>query len=1027
MSGAKSPPLRVFVSSTYFDNVDRREGVRGVIQRAEMLPIGMESWSAASQPVIDECLAKVRSCQLFVCILAYRYGYEPAGVGCSLTELEFEEARKHGIPCLAFLIDEESVAALPNVDFDPGPERWKKQERLDGFKKRLRDDPGLTVVPFRNENLNELVLQALHEHARRERDVNDSKAKTRADAKAKRSPARGPKKLPLADSELATYLEQLVGEHQSIELAGFETRVRVPIRLEDLYVPVQASLDLAVSGGFEFGDAGESESALRDRAVKVSLAEAFGRARKHARQGLVLLGDPGSGKTTQLKRLLLSLAKHGPESLELPAGTTPIWLPLRELPRAKGDLLELLRLRLDDCAPRLESGFAQRLLKRGQLLFLVDGLDEVPVAKDRERVARAIEKLLEQYPKSFAAVSCRYAGYKAKARLGAQFLELHLHPFTREQSEEFIQRWFELVETSLAGDVIAARRKARERAEELVEHLRRPEFRSQRILEMTRNPLLLTAVCLVHRDRARLPERRAALYEECVKVLLELWRDSKKLHNGLDAERARRVLQPMALYLHEREQTRATAEELEPVLTRALKEIEWEGGDAATFLAAIRDESGLLTGWSGDTFGFMHLGFQEYLAAHEIRTRVLEELTSKKLQVLLKKKGRPTQLETLTRRFGQSWWQEATLLFLSLEAMAEPFWRELLRRDSFPAASPFLDLCLTEPPQFAPHPFLECLEDAEPARARWDHQLGCLRALQLRKAKLPESLEDRLRAHPDPRIRELRGGVASTGGLALGAPSLRGRGFVANAIVAGCPMVELPGGTFAMGSSDEEAARLKKEFRNIRPEFFDTERPRHSVRVSRFQLAITPVTNEQYARFLKENPGAVEPEKWSDRRHNQPRQPVVGISWDEANAFCRWAGLRLPTEAEWEYACRAGSMHERYSSGNSEDYLGRVGWYAGNSSGELHAVAEKPANEFGLHDMHGNVWEWCEDTWHPNYERAPVDGRAWVDEASGYRVSRGGSFGDSAEGARSACRFWHPPSDRWRGLGFRPARSVTTD
>jgi formylglycine-generating enzyme required for sulfatase activity len=116
-----------------------------------------------------------------------------------------------------------------------------------------------------------------------------------------------------------------------------------------------------------------------------------------------------------------------------------------------------------------------------------------------------------------------------------------------------------------------------------------------------------------------------------------------------------------------------------------------------------------------------------------------------------------------------------------------------------------------------------------------------------------------------------------------------------------------------------------------------------------------------------------------------------------------------------------------YWAGDDVSDLERVGWYGKNSKGELHPVGEKPANPFGLHDMHGNVWEWCEDTWHPSYEGAPNDGTPWVDEASVLRVLRGGSFGLSAENARSAYRLRGRPSFRWRSVGFRPARSVTTD
>jgi formylglycine-generating enzyme required for sulfatase activity len=173
------------------------------------------------------------------------------------------------------------------------------------------------------------------------------------------------------------------------------------------------------------------------------------------------------------------------------------------------------------------------------------------------------------------------------------------------------------------------------------------------------------------------------------------------------------------------------------------------------------------------------------------------------------------------------------------------------------------------------------------------------------------------------------------------------------------------------------------------------------------------------------NPGVGEPEAWGDRDFNQPNQPVVGVSWEEALAYCKWAGLTLPTEAQWEYACRAGTT-TRYSSGDSEEDLGRVGWYDDNSKDRLHGVGEKGPNGFGLYDMHGNVWEWCMDVF-GSYEQRPRAGDGLRHEPVGgaYRVLRGGSFANSAWSARSAYRFGRHPGSRGLFLGFRAARVIT--
>lgn len=215
----------------------------------------------------------------------------------------------------------------------------------------------------------------------------------------------------------------------------------------------------------------------------------------------------------------------------------------------------------------------------------------------------------------------------------------------------------------------------------------------------------------------------------------------------------------------------------------------------------------------------------------------------------------------------------------------------------------------------------------------------------------------------------------------------------------------IPGGNFLMGSGEDTSDSC--------------ELPRHRVSIEPFQMAKTVVTREQYRVF-------------------DPRRSYVGassapanmdalaaadeISWYEASLFCRWLGGRLPSEAEWEYACRAGTSGA-YWSGDSEADLARVGWYSANTDCELQPIAQKPANPFGLHDMHGNLWEWCADSWHDDYDGAPTDGSAWVDERYPARVVRGGCFWSRADGCRSAFRSWSQPSSRETGDGgFRVVR-----
>jgi formylglycine-generating enzyme required for sulfatase activity len=232
----------------------------------------------------------------------------------------------------------------------------------------------------------------------------------------------------------------------------------------------------------------------------------------------------------------------------------------------------------------------------------------------------------------------------------------------------------------------------------------------------------------------------------------------------------------------------------------------------------------------------------------------------------------------------------------------------------------------------------------------------------------------------------------------------------------GVELMLVPGGPFLMGSTSDDASANSRE------------KPQHEVWLDDFYLARTPVTNSQYAEYLAAT-NAPEPEYWHDHDFNDPDQPVVGVSWQEAQEYCRWAGLSLPTEAQWEYACRAGTSTQ-FWSGDTEEDLTRVGWYAGNSGRRLHRVGEKEPNGFGLHDIHGNIWEWCEDGWTDDYEgarRRRGDGLRILPERilpEGHdqeRSRRGGSFRYAAHYARSRSRHHSPPERRSVNLGFRPA------
>jgi formylglycine-generating enzyme required for sulfatase activity len=254
--------------------------------------------------------------------------------------------------------------------------------------------------------------------------------------------------------------------------------------------------------------------------------------------------------------------------------------------------------------------------------------------------------------------------------------------------------------------------------------------------------------------------------------------------------------------------------------------------------------------------------------------------------------------------------------------------------------------------------------------------------------------------------------------------------------IEGVRFVEIGAGYSRMGSwsqcdRGDLLGRLCARFKlpwGKQPKPSGDEVPVRWVRIARpYFLAETEITNLQYERF--------DPKHERSEYSKGDDDPVAEVSFDDAKAYCAWLSkrseipVRLPSEAEWENACRAGSFTE-FCYGDDEKRLGEYAWFDANSGGRAHAVGTKRANAWGLYDLHGNVWEWCEDTYHKDYTGAPEDARAWTEGgevwewdpgASPLRVFRGGDWLWPAVYCRPALRSWFPPVFRRVSLGFRPA------
>jgi iron(II)-dependent oxidoreductase len=474
-----------------------------------------------------------------------------------------------------------------------------------------------------------------------------------------------------------------------------------------------------------------------------------------------------------------------------------------------------------------------------------------------------------------------------------------------------------------------------------------------------------------------MPKRRTELYEECIKVLLQKWDEAKGLEVFLTAGEARQVLRPLALWLHEEEnRTHADAEDVKRVIGPHLARVKRETLERAEdqldrVLTSVRDRSGLFVGFDVTRYGFQHLSFQEFLAAEEI---VKQGFHSR-----------------LVEQFGRSWWREPTLLALGMDEsrFQAAFLADLIRS---PQCQQHLDLgltCMRE--AFTPNimPLIEALGDRS---LPWHVRHTCVLFLrEVGGAEAAAALQAAL-GDPEPQVAS----AARDALLRLG--ELTPQAAVAEAAAGdaiinptdGTELIRIPAGEFWMGSDDGP----------------ENERPKHRVSLAEYYIARTPITNAQYRRFI-EATGHGTPMYWSEKRFNQPNQPVVGVTWYDAMEYCKWAGLRLPTEREWEKAAR-GTDGRLWPWGNDPPNEKRCNF--NKNVGATTDVGSYPdgASPYGCLDMAGNAWEWCATKWRESYDQEPDDS-ADGDEV---RVLRGGSFYEDAQNVRCVCRggddpIWH--------------------
>ena len=988
----------VMISSTARDLPEYREQVMNACLQAGAHPSMMEHLPAEDSTAIDTSLRMVDACDVYLGIFAHRYGHIPEGHEKSITQMEYERALETGKPRLIFLIHEEVPIRLKDIDIGV------KAVKLDVLKAHLAEN---TVIGFfkNPDDLRAQVLHSLQSHLK-----NNVPSTTPAVDKDPHSKARN------------EYLTALKTECELLPLAtlGGKAGTGKNITLNEVYISLGTRTPEK-----------ESLKANPEEEKYLTALEASNQSRL-----VVLVGGPGSGKSTFVKELTANLAG---KRLEEPTGSLPVFITLRDLAPWLGAIKEelaglqedkrrrkLAQVVLDQAIADLETLNALEageLVKEafiaGKVHLVLDGLDGVPFDL-REEVRDAVHAVTICHPLEKVIVTCRIRSYEGSAVLTG-FERHELAPFNEEQINGFIEGWYK---AALAHQSINAG-ELEERTQDLKEAALEPRLR-----KLAENPMLMTTMALVHQEKTELPRELVKLYNEAVDILLRKWQQYRRVipkdlqELFKDEEKVRVIMERLAFEGHSKKSQDEAADLPRGEALTLLEADEYLGSFefARRFLDFVDERSGLLVGRGGApgkpaTYSFPHRTFQEYLAG----CYLVNQRSAVRLIKPLAAEG--------------AYWSVAVQMGA----------QELVhnRRN--------VNQLLDNAKQMKP----ASTDDVQSAReALWSAQMALVAGSDVvkRDSETGEPFLAQSRTHM---IKVLGSKLPAIERVEAGRLlALLGDPREELLEVEKMPFCYVPKGPFIMGEDKEE----------------------HELDVPYdYWVGQSPITVAQYAAFIEAG-GYGNRDWWSaagwkwkgDKTGPEdygepftlPNHPRVGVSWYEAYAFTQWltdearaadwlskeGKICLPNEAEWEKAARGGlsspenpvisplsqigaqdipAMQEnqnkarRYAWGHKVDPDKCNYDRTGLGSTSTRGCFSRGASPYGCQDMNGNVWEWQRNKSFPPYPY-PLEDKTWDDPVGTQnRVLRGGSFYDSNDSLRCSYRGGSGPLDCGSELGFR--------
>ena len=645
---------------------------------------------------------------------------------------------------------------------------------------------------------------------------------------------------------IAAYRERLRGATSKLDLIRLGHGVPIQLPIDQAFVPLNVAPIQSLGEGRPGRVHSGSREALERCEASVVLGDIFKWAARFAGRGVLLLGDPGAGKTTGARQFCWRvLTEPDPaRNLGLPAGIVPVFLRLRNLTPHQRGLKDFITDGVSSSIlPAEQAQPCPDLLARHGVLWIFDGLDEVVSEEARVRVCGWIKEAIEQRTGDYFLVTSRHQGYQGPVELGPAFCQFQVRPLDAAQSGEFVARWYRAVFQRLHPDDPEHPVKAAAEADALAEVLGQPEYKVGRLRQLPSNPLLLTILCLMHHQDRNLPRRRADLYARCVRVLVEHWRKDvwkAQAISGYDPEAAEGVLGAVAWWLHGEEgRITQTVARLGGEAGKALADLAPGAGlgrDGEAFIKRMRDESGVLADWPGGQCGFLHLGFQEYLAGLHA--------------------AREGKAADLAGQAGKSWWREVILVAAAIGSreFSHRLSAEFIRTGAVLREGALVDQCLEEARYAVLEPLIEALRAGNPSA---ELELGLLLRL---KPFSPQGLLEECRQRTDsssPEVASLAREILARSGVAVARPKIEAAGTPLELVVdpgTSLAFIRLPQGEFSMGQAEGGV---------------DRERPVHRVRLTRpFLMGKYPVTNAEYGRFLQANPRLEPPGYWTDSRFN---------------------------------------------------------------------------------------------------------------------------------------------------------------